>query len=80
MKKNHTFTLENEEQIEHFLDWREMYDPPGVFKLFACKTEVYHDPDDGKSYYRTIIDVFIRDNNDPPVETLPDVPDGKGTQ
>ncbi len=77
MKLFNTFTLENEEQIEHFKEWRELYDPPH-FKLFACATEIYHDPEDGKSYYRTVVDVFIRtkdDGPDPaPTEEVPGVP------
>ncbi len=79
MKKYHTFTLNDDEQVQHFLKFREMYDPPMAFKLFDCKTEIYHDPDDGNSYVRTVVDVYVRDEYEPaPVEEMPGLPKDQG--
>ena len=81
MKKVDTFTLENAEQIIHFKTYRANYLPLGL-KMFSCRTEVYHDDEDGKTYYRTIVDVFSNEEYDGDIdiefiEEMPDVPTGE---
>jgi len=54
-----TFTLTTEEEIQHFLEWRELYEPAGQQKLFACETEIYQE--DGGAFFRTLVTFFVKE-------------------
>ncbi len=77
VKKVGTFKLETDKEVEHFNEWRQFYEPMDFQKLFLCVTQDYEIK--GRSLFRTLVTLFISKKevkNDPPVEALPDVPEG----
>ena len=60
------------EEIEHFKDWKQLYGPNAVQKLFKITTERYADSE-GVFCFKTVVDLFIRGRSN---ETVSDVPEG----